>query len=139
MPVKVATVGELEALLANEAVAEAAPVAVGVNVTVKDAGWLVVTVTGNDKPLIENSVGFVPPRLTEETTTLPPAAVRVPVCVPLNPSTTLPTLIGLVTLNVPWVETADPVSGTFKSGFKAFDVTATLPLKLPADGGVNGG
>jgi hypothetical protein len=79
VPVRVATVGELEALLANEAIAEAAPVAPGVNVTVKDTGWLVVTVTGNEKPLIENSVGFVPPKLTEETTTFTPVAVKVPV------------------------------------------------------------
>lgn len=79
VPVTVATAGELEALLANEAVAEAAPVAPGVNVTVKDTGWLVVTVTGNERPLIENSVGFVPPKLTEETKTFPPVAVKVPV------------------------------------------------------------
>jgi hypothetical protein len=38
VPVRLATVGELEALLANEAVAEAAPVAEGVNVTVKFTG-----------------------------------------------------------------------------------------------------
>jgi hypothetical protein len=46
VPVKVAAFGELEALLANSAVAEAAPVAPGANVTVKDTGWVVVTVTG---------------------------------------------------------------------------------------------
>ena len=79
VPVRVAAVGELEALLANEAVAEAAPVAAGVNVTVKDTGWLVVTVTGNERPLIENSAGFAPPKLTEETDTVPPVAVKVPV------------------------------------------------------------
>ena len=43
VPVKVAAFGELEASLANRAVAEVAP---GVNVTVKDTGWVVVTVTG---------------------------------------------------------------------------------------------
>ena len=79
VPVRVAMVGELAALLTNEAVAEAAPVAAGVNVTVKDTGWLVVTVTGNERPLIENSVGFMPPRLTEETRTFAPVAVNVPV------------------------------------------------------------
>lgn len=138
VPVRVVTVGELEALLANDAVAEAAPLAAGVNVTVKDTGWLVVTVTGNVRPLIENSAGFVPPRVTEETETVPPPAVRVPVCVPLSPSTTLPTLIGLVTLKVVCVApTPDPVSGTVKFEFEASDVIVTLPLKLPADGGVN--
>ena len=32
---------------------------------------------------------------------------------------------------------AVPVSDTFKFGFEAFDVTDTLPLKFPADCGVN--
>jgi hypothetical protein len=79
VPVRVVTVGEFEALLANEADAEAAPVEAGVNVTVKDTGWLVVTVTGNERPLIENSAGLAPPKFTEETTTVPPLAVKVPV------------------------------------------------------------
>jgi hypothetical protein len=77
-PVRVATLGELEPLPANEAVAEAAPVAPGVNATVKDTGWLVVTVTGNESPLIENSEGLTPLKLTEETDTLAPVAVSVP-------------------------------------------------------------
>src|ERR1039458_3469364 len=79
VPVRVATVGELKALEVDEAVAEAPPVTAGVNVTVKVTGWLVVTVTGNERPLTENSAGFVPPKLTEETKTLPPVAVKVPV------------------------------------------------------------
>ena len=79
VPVKVAAFGELEASMANRAIAEAAPVAPGANVTVKDTLWVVVTVTGNERPLIENSVGFVPPKLTEETTTFTPVAVKVPV------------------------------------------------------------
>jgi len=58
--------------------------------------------------------------------------------VPLSPSNTLPTLIGLVTLRVVCVApTADPVSGTLRFEFEASDVIDTLPLKLPADGGVN--
>ena len=79
VPARVAGVGELEAVLVNEADAVAAPVAPGVNVTVKVTGWLVVTVTGNDRPLIENSEAFVPLRLTEETVTLAPVALSVAV------------------------------------------------------------
>jgi hypothetical protein len=76
--------------------------------------------------------------LTEETTTVPPVAVNIPVCVPLVPTTTLPTLIGVVTLNVVCAPlTADPLSGTLKSEFEAFDMTDTLPVKLPADCGAN--
>ena len=79
VPVTVAPVGELEAVPLNEADAEAVPVAPGVNVTVKVTGWLVVTVTGNERPLMENSEGLVPLRLTEETDTLAPVALSVPI------------------------------------------------------------
>lgn len=79
VPVRVAALGELEPLLTNEAVADAAPVVPGVNVTVNDTGWLVVTVTGNERPLMENSEGFVPLKPTEETDTLAPVALSVPV------------------------------------------------------------
>jgi hypothetical protein len=138
VPVSVETAGEFEALLTNEAVAEAAPVAPGVNLTVKDTGWIVVTFTGNDRPIIENSVGLTPRKLNEETTTLEPAAVKIPVWVPLVPLNTLPTLIGLLTLSVLWVvATPDPVSGTFRFGLEASEATEILPLKLPADGAVN--
>ena len=75
---RVAALGELDALLAKEAVAEAAPLAPGVKVTVKDTGWLGVTVTGNERPLTENSEALVPPTLTEDTDTLAPVAVSVP-------------------------------------------------------------
>ena len=75
---RVAALGELDALLAKEAVAAAAPLAPGVKVTVKDTGWLVVTVTGNERPLTENSEALVPPTLTEDTDTLAPVAVSVP-------------------------------------------------------------
>jgi hypothetical protein len=69
----------LEAVLAKDAEADAAPVAPGVNVTVNVTGWLVVTVTGNDSPLTENSDGLVPFKLTEVTDTLELVAVSVPV------------------------------------------------------------
>jgi hypothetical protein len=45
---------------------------------VKDTGWLGVTVTGNERPLTENSEALVPPTLTEDTDTLAPVAVSVP-------------------------------------------------------------
>jgi hypothetical protein len=131
-------VGAFDALLANEAAADAAPVAPGVNVTVNATGWLVVTVTGNVTPLIENSEGLVPPKLTEDTVTLAPLAVRVPLAVPLVPTTTLPTatVVGL-TLRVPGAAAVPvPLNARVKFEFDAFDVMATLPLKLLADGGV---
>lgn len=137
VPVNEDEVGEFEALLVNDALAEAAPVPVGVNVTVNDTGVPTLTVTGNVKPVIANSAAFVPLKLTDETVTLALLAVKVPVAVPLVPTTTLPTPIGLVAASVPCAPTPVPVRLMLKSGFCALDVTVTLPLKLPADGGVN--
>ena len=134
VPVRLATLGVFDALLANEAVADAAPDAPGVNVTVNSTGVLVVTVTGKLTPLMANSPGLEPPKLTEDTVTLAPAAVRVPVAVPPAPTTTLPTATGELTLRVPTVLLA--LSGMVKLGFDASDVMETLPLKLPAVDGV---
>ena len=100
VPDRLAVVGVLAAVLAKEAVAEAAPVAPGVKVTVNVTGWLVVTVTGNVMPPMENSDGLLPLTLTEVTDTLAPVAVSVPVCDPLVPTTTLPSLTALA-LRVP--------------------------------------
>ena len=137
MPFRAVEVGEFDALLTNDALADAAPVAVGVKCTVNDTGVPTLTVTGNVRPVMENSVGFVPLNATDETTTFAVLAVKVPVAVPLVSTTTLPTLIGLVTLKVPCAPAADPVSGIVKVGFCASEVTVMLPLKVPADCGAN--
>ena len=137
LPVKVVEVGEFEALLAKPALADAEPVAVGVKVTVNDTGVPTMTVTGSDKPVIENSVGFAPLKPTDDTSTFAPLAAKVPVAVPLVPTTTLPTAIGLVTIKVPCAPAAVPDTGITRLGSCASDVTVTLPLKVPADCGVN--
>ena len=134
LPASVAEVGEFDALLLKVAVAEAVPVAPGVNVTVNETGWLVVTVTGSESPLIENSEAFVPLKPIDVTDTLAPLALSVPVWVPLVPTMTFPTLTG-VTLKVPVLATADPLRLTFRVGFEALEVIATFPLKVPADCG----
>ena len=90
----------MEALLAKEADADAAPVAPGVNLTVNVTGVAVVTVTGKVMPVTEKSEALAPLKLTEVTDTLAPEAVSVPVWVPLDPTVTLPTLTA-VALNVP--------------------------------------
>src|SRR5580658_2598180 len=79
VPERPAALGVLVALLAKEAVADAAPDEPGVNFTVNVTGVVVVTVTGNVRPVIENSDGFVPLKLTEVTVTVAPVAVNVPV------------------------------------------------------------
>jgi hypothetical protein len=69
-----AAAGELLALLVNEAVAVAAPLAWGVNVMLKDALWPAASVSGNVKPLIENSDVLID---APDKVTLDPVALRV--------------------------------------------------------------
>jgi hypothetical protein len=134
VPIRFTPVGAFVALLANEAVVDAVPLAVGVNVTVYVALLPAGIVTGNESPLIVNSE---PTTLTDETVTLAVAAVSCPVAVPLVPTTTLPGIVTVVgfAVSVPAAATAVPVSGIDKLGFEAFDVTVTVPLNVPVDVG----
>src|ERR1700690_4520145 len=62
---------------------------------------------------------------------------KVTICDDASPRATLPKLI-LVGFAVRSPDvTPVPDAGIVSVGFCAFDVTVTLPLKLPADGGVN--
>ncbi len=133
VPLKESTVGELEALLTNEAVPETAPVACGVNVAVTCKVLPAVRVAGTVMPLNVNSELL---RLTEEIVTLAPVALSVAGRLALVPTTTLPKarLVGL-TANCP-AAVPVPESGIFKVGLDAFEVIARLPLALPADWGV---
>src|SRR5271163_3240762 len=137
VPVRLATLGVFDALLANEAVADAAPVAPGVNVTVNITGVLVVTVTGKLTPLMANSPGLVPPILTEDTITLAPLAVRVPVAVPLAPTTTLPTATGVLTLSVPTGAVPVPVRLVKLGVFDALLANEAVAAAAPDAPGVN--
>jgi hypothetical protein len=127
----------LVALLANDAVVEAAPLAVGVKVTVYVALCPAVRVTGNESPLMTNSD---PTTFTEEIVTLAPAAVSCPVAVPLVPTTTFPetaTVSGLAVSVPAAVATAVPLKGTPKLGLEAFEVTVAVPVNVPAEVGAN--
>jgi hypothetical protein len=136
VPIRFTPVGAFVALLANEAVVDAVPLAVGVNVTVYVALLPAGIVTGNESPLIVNSE---PTTLTDETVTLAVAAVSCPVAVPLVPTTTLPGIVTVVgfAVRVPAAAIAVPVKGIAKLGFEAFDVTVTVPLNVPVDVGAN--
>jgi hypothetical protein len=90
VPVSVAFVVAVWALLANVRVAVCAPVAVGLKVTVNEALLPTPIVCGSESPLTVNAELF---ELTALTTTLAPLAVSVPVAIPLLPSATLPTPI----------------------------------------------
>jgi len=133
VPPKESTVGELEALLVNEAVPEAAPVACGVNVTMNCRLLPAAMVAGNEMPLSVNSELLT---LADEIVTLAPAALSVAERLALVPTTTLPKArpAGL-TANCPGAVPV-PESGIFKVGLDALEVIARFPLALPADCGV---
>lgn len=88
VPVRVWTVGEFVALLAKDRFPEAAPLDVGVKVTVKDADPFAAIVTGSVIPDKVNSLAM----LSDETVTAAPVAFRVPLSDELEPTTTLPKL-----------------------------------------------
>lgn len=68
--------------------------------------------------------------------TFVPAAVRVPVAVPVVPKNTLPTAIGDGdTLSVPAVVDPVPDRAIERVGSDPFDVTVTLPLAAAVDVG----
>jgi len=90
VPLSAITVGELEALLANEMFCEAAPADLGVKVNEKVAVCPAARVSGNDNPLVENGALM---EGAEETVTLAPDALKVAVFVALLPTATLPKLI----------------------------------------------
>lgn len=122
-------------LTVSDIVPVAAPVAVGVNVTLKVEVWFGVSVSGTVNPVNAKPV----PEAAAAVTVIfsPPVFFRVTVCDAVVPVVTLPKLI-LVGLAVrsPAV-TATPVTGIVKVGLCAFEVTVTLPLNVPADWGAN--
>jgi hypothetical protein len=79
----------LVALLVNEALAAAAPLACGVNVMLKDTLWPAASVNGNVKPLIENSEVVID---APDKVTLEPLALSVADVLKLCPITTVPKL-----------------------------------------------
>jgi hypothetical protein len=131
VPVKLST-GVLTALLTNDSLSEAVPLAWGVKVTVTCALCPAAILSGKDIPLRANSEV---PVLAEEMVTLEPLALRVAVMLLLCPTTTLPKL-SVAGLMVNWPAAVPvPDSEIARLGFEAFETTEMLPLKLPADVG----
>jgi hypothetical protein len=81
-------VGEFVALLVNERLPEAAPLDLGVKVTVKEADEPAGTVMGSEMPDSANSFAM----LRDEIVTAEPVAFRVPLREALEPTTTFPKL-----------------------------------------------
>ena len=74
-------------MLKKEMLAVSVPLAWGVKVKANDAVWPAASVNGNDTPLSVNSELL---EVAEETVTLEPVALRVPVKLVLVPPTMLP-------------------------------------------------
>ena len=87
LPARLATAGELEALLTKEALSEALPLACGVKTTWNEALAPAARVSGNVTPLKVNSEV---PNPAEETVTLAPLALSEAGRLLLCPTTTLP-------------------------------------------------
>ncbi len=120
-------------MLENDKEAEAAPLAPGVNVTVKLADCPADSVTGNEIPESANSLPLAPLILADKTVTDAPLAVRrLPVIGELDPSTTLPKL-RLVGDTANWPAAVPvPESAILSVEFDAFDTTDRFPLAAPA-------
>ena len=134
-PVSASVVVDGEALLVNVSVALAAPVVVGLKVTVNEALWPAGMVTGSESPLTLNAELLV---LAPVTVTLAPLAVSIPDELPLVPTTTLPrSMVVGATASCPTAAVPVPDKEMVRVGFEALDVMVRLPLALPADDGAN--
>lgn len=125
----------LEASLAKESIPLTDPPDCGVKVTPKAALWPAANVKGRLTPL---TAKLVPETLACDTVTLAlPELVTAADKVWLLPTCMLPKLRleGLETRTPE--PTATPETGTFTTEFGASLVTATVPLEVPADCGVN--
>ena len=77
--------------------------------------------------------------VSDDTVTLSPLAVSVPVSCESVPTTTFPKAMFVgVTASVPkGTGVPVPLSGIDRFGFDAFETIETLPLSFPEEGGVN--
>ena len=136
MPVPAAdsVTGAFVALPANVMVPDAAPLAVGLNVSVKETLWPAARVNGREIPFMPNS-GLVV--ATEETVTPAPLAVRVPVSLFVVPTVTLPKF-ALAGVTVSWPGLAPvPERAMLRFVTEPLAVRARLPETAPALDGVN--
>ena len=97
-------------------------------------GFFYAIVTGNDNPLSTNSELLL---VAEETVTVAPLALSVPVWLLLLPTLTLPKAIVVgATVNVPPAVPV-PERGKARLGLGAFDVSVSVPVTFPAALGEN--
>ena|SRR5580704_1373625 len=136
VPANDSMVGEFEAVLANDRLPDAAPVAEGVNVTVNPTCCPAGITIGYDGNPLSAKTGLF--KVSEFTVTLATLAVSVPFSCAFVPTLTLPKfrLVG-VTASCPWgTGVPVPLNGMPRFGFDASETIATFPLSLPGEGGV---
>ena len=109
----------------------AGPVAVGSKLTLSEALWPAVSVSGVEIPLIVNSVLFTD--TCEIVTLVPPVLVSISVMDGSPPTVTLPKLIVLgLSPKTPGV-TPVPVTAIVNVGLEPSEVMVTVPLAAPVD------
>jgi hypothetical protein len=134
VPVNDSAVGEFVALLAKVRLADADPMAQGVNVTVNPSDWPAEIVAGSVIPESTNSLLLL---LADDTVTGALVALRLPLNGELDPTATLPKAkVAGETESWPGV-VAVPESAMFSGEFDASDTRDRLPLKVPALVGAN--
>jgi hypothetical protein len=124
----------VELLVKKEMLAEAIPVAVGANVTLKGRLWPAASVTGKvNSPRVNAELL----ELLEDTVTLPPPAVKLPDWVCVVPIVTLPKLmVPGVMPNVPLEVVPLPVKDTPTDGSDALELRESVALAVPVVDGV---
>ena len=122
----------MEALLAKLRLADAEPEACGAKVTVNGAEFPAAMVSGSEIPLSANSVLL---KLADDTVTLAPVAVSVPLLAKLVPTVTLPKprLVGPRASCPGAIPLA--LNGMPRFGLEASEVMDREPLMLPAAAG----
>ena len=129
VPVNDSTVGAFVALLAKVRLADAGPMAPGVNVTVNPSDWPAEIVAGRVIPESTNSLLLL---LADDTVTEALLALRLPLNGELDPTATLPKpKVAGETESCPGV-VAVPESAMFSGEFDASDTRERLPLRAPA-------
>jgi hypothetical protein len=133
VPLRSSTVVEDFALLSKVSVALAAPPDDGWKLTVKGTLLPSSITAGSDKPLSANSELLL---LADVTVTFPPAAVSVPVAVPVLPTVTFPRLrvVG-PTVNCVVAATPVPLKAAIVVGGEALLVKVNFALVAPLDCG----
>jgi hypothetical protein len=126
-----------DALLKNARLAEVLPDTWGAKVTPKEAVCPDAKVSGKEIPLTVNGVPVVMP--AEVTVTDPLLALKVAVCLWLDPTVTFPKLmLAGLTASCPAVAVPpEPESGIERDGLAALDVIESAPLTAPLDVGAN--